>query len=104
MKNYITVNNKDYCYKIDIEGARIISGQRRYGSVSIYYKEKGWFKRGKRVVVVKQYPLMSYDKMLKIYEELLPNKTAIDEYVTKLIIEDHKIKLLKKMYNCKGDI
>ena len=101
MKNYITVNNKDYYYKIDIEGAYMVSGQRRYGSVSIYYKEKGWFKRGKKVIVVKQYPLMSYDKMLRIYKEILPNKEATDEYVTKLIIEDHKIKLLKKMSNYK---
>lgn len=101
MKNYITVNNKDYYYKIDIEDAYMVSGQRRYGSVSIYYKEKGWFKRGKKVIVVKQYPLMSYDKMLRIYKEILPNKEATDEYVTKLIIEDHKIKLLKKMSNYK---
>lgn len=101
MKNYITVNNKDYYYKIDIEGAYMVSGQRRYGSVSIYYKEKGWFKRGKRVIVVKQYPLMSYDKMLRIYEEILPNNESTDEYVTKLIIEDHKMKLLKKMSNYK---
>lgn len=101
MKNYITVNNKDYYYKIDIESAYMTSGQRRYGSVSIYYKEKGWFKRGKRAIVVKQYPLMSYDKMLRIYEEILPNKEATDEYVTKLIIEDHKIELLKKMSNYK---
>lgn len=101
MKNYITVNNKDYYYKIDIEGAYMVSGQRRYGSVSIYYKEKGWFKRGKRVIIVKQSPLMSYDKMLRIYEEILPNKEATDEYATKLIIEDHKIELLKKMSNYK---
>lgn len=44
---------------------------------------------------------MSYDKMLRIYQEILPNKEATDEYVTKLIIEDHKIKLLKKMSNYK---
>mgnify|MGYP007124395840 CR=1 FL=1 len=68
MKNYITVNNKDYYYTIDIEDAYMVSGQRRYGSVSIYYKEKGLFKRGKRVIVVKQYPLMSYDKMLRRYK------------------------------------
>ena len=44
---------------------------------------------------------MSYDKMLRIYEEILPNKEATDEYATKLIIEDHKIELLKKMSNYK---
>ena len=101
MKNYITVNNRIYYYRVDIEDAYMTSGRRIYGGVSIYYKEKGWFKRGKRVMIVKRYPLMSYDKMLRVYKSILPDKAATDEYVTKLIIEDHKMKLLKKMNNYK---